>query len=120
MGRLRRQGKNKEKKQSKSSGKSPWDKAVGCAKKMVRLDEQHTPGHALYARSALCLMEAADGMKDKTAETAEAKADALKTEGAILRACTTSRCCTAGAVPGGRGRRRLLRQGHWRRTKPRR
>merc|ERR1719334_1249081 len=77
-------GKKKKKKQPKEGGKSQWDKAADCAKKMTRLDEDHPLGHALYARSALCLVESVDGFKDEIVETAVEKADALKSEGNIL------------------------------------
>ena len=54
---------------------------------MTRLDEEHPLGHALYARSAVCLMEAAEGANDKiveAVETAVSKAGALKAQGVIL------------------------------------
>jgi len=78
-------GKKKKKKQPKEGGKSQWDKAADCAKKMTRLDEEHPLGHALYARSALCLLDVVGKEKIiESVETAVEKAEARKAEGSIL------------------------------------
>ncbi len=38
-------------KQPKEGGKSQYDKAIDCAKKLIKLDENFPLGYALFARS---------------------------------------------------------------------
>ena len=76
---VKKKGKKKKPKQPKSGGKSQYDKAIDCAKKMIKLDEDFPLGHALLARSNVELIEAVDDMKDQI-EASVNKADELADE----------------------------------------
>eukprot|EP01084_Bolivina_argentea_P253245 425328_1 len=65
----KKKSKKKRPKQPKTGGKSQYDKAIDCAKKMIRLNEDFPLGHALLARSNIELIESVDGMSDKIEES---------------------------------------------------